>query len=120
MDFSALMTSAGINIGLCALFLSLYSVLRKQPTNVYVYFGRRIAQEHTRETDCFSLDRLMPSPSWIFKAWENTECDILQCGGLDSVVFLRFLVFRFVCVLFCFSLDVSSALFFYIYCGGRS
>ncbi|KAF3320470.1 CSC1-like protein RXW8 isoform X1 [Carex littledalei] len=93
MDFSALMTSAGINIGLCALFLSLYSILRKQPTNVYVYFGRRIAQDHNRETECFTLDRLLPSPSWIFKAWENTESDILQCGGLDSVVFLRFLVF---------------------------
>ncbi|KAJ1697212.1 hypothetical protein LUZ63_005724 [Rhynchospora breviuscula] len=93
MEFSALMTSAGINVGLCALFLCLYSILRKQPTNVYVYFGRRIAQEHYRETECYTLDRLVPSPSWILKAWGNTENDILHCAGLDSVVFLRFLVF---------------------------
>jgi hypothetical protein len=48
MKISSLLTSAGINIGLCVLFLSLYSVLRKQPANVRVYFGRRIAEEHDR------------------------------------------------------------------------
>jgi calcium permeable stress-gated cation channel len=45
MEFTALLTSAGINIGVCILFLSLYSILRKQPHNYGVYFGRRRAEE---------------------------------------------------------------------------
>lgn len=35
----------------------------------------------------------MPSPTWILKAWEYTEDDILTIAGLDAVVFLRILVF---------------------------
>ncbi|XP_020087237.1 CSC1-like protein RXW8 [Ananas comosus] len=93
MEISALLTSAGINIGLCLLFLSLYSVLRKQPGNVNVYFGRRLAQEHSRLQDPFTLERLVPSPTWIVKAWQFTEDEILQAAGLDAVVFLRILVF---------------------------
>ncbi|XP_020530033.1 CSC1-like protein RXW8 isoform X6 [Amborella trichopoda] len=94
MNISALLTSAGINIGLCALLLSLYSVLRKQPGNINVYFGRRLAQEHIKHQDSFSLERLVPSPSWIVKAWESSEEEILSIAGLDAVVFLRILVFR--------------------------
>lgn len=96
MKFSALLTSAGINIGLCTLFLSLYSLLRKQPGFVYVYFGRRISEENdTNEGSCI-LDRFVPSPSWIVRAWEYKQDDILSIAGLDAVVFLRILVFRWV------------------------
>lgn len=95
MIISALLTSAGINIGLCALFLLLYSILRKQPSNVIVYFGRRLSEERKRHADSFSFDRLVPSAGWIVKAWEVTEDEILSTAGLDAVVFLRILVFRY-------------------------
>ncbi|CAL9166175.1 unnamed protein product [Musa hybrid cultivar] len=93
MKLSALLTSAGINIGVCALLLSLYSVLRKQPGNVNVYFGRRLAEEHGRHRDSYVLERFVPSPSWIVKAWQYTEEEILSAAGLDAVVFLRAIVF---------------------------
>lgn len=95
MKISALLTSAGINIGLCVLFLSLYSVLRKQPANVRVYFGRRIAEEHDRLRGAFILERFVPSTGWIVKALQCTEEEILAAAGLDAVVFNRILVFRY-------------------------
>nr|DAD41586.1 TPA_asm: hypothetical protein HUJ06_015909 [Nelumbo nucifera] len=93
MKVSALLTSAGINIGMCVLLLSLYSVLRKQPANVCVYFGRRLAQENIKRNEFICLKRLVPSLSWILKAWETSEDEILAIGGLDAVVFFRILVF---------------------------
>uniref|UniRef100_A0A0D9Y1R8 CSC1/OSCA1-like 7TM region domain-containing protein n=1 Tax=Leersia perrieri TaxID=77586 RepID=A0A0D9Y1R8_9ORYZ len=93
MKISGLLTSAGINIGLCVLFLSLYSVLRKQPANVRVYFGRRIAEEHNRLREAFILERFVPSTGWIVKALQCTEEELLAAAGLDAVVFNRILVF---------------------------
>ncbi|KAF8406168.1 hypothetical protein HHK36_008248 [Tetracentron sinense] len=93
MKISALLTSAGINTGLCVLLFSLYSILRKYPGNVNVYFGRRLAQEHIKHSDPFCFDRFVPSPSWIVKAWETSEEEILAIAGLDAVVFLRIIVF---------------------------
>ncbi|CAM0147183.1 unnamed protein product [Urochloa decumbens] len=93
MKISALLTSAGINIGLCVLFLSLYSVLRKQPANVRVYFGRRIAEENERLRGAFILERFVPSTGWIVKALHYTEEELLAAAGLDAVVFNRILVF---------------------------
>ncbi|TKV92083.1 hypothetical protein SEVIR_9G140400v4 [Setaria viridis] len=93
MKVGGLLTSAGINIGLCVLFLSLYSILRKQPQNVKVYFGRRIAEEHNRLRDAFILERFVPSPSWIVKSLRCTEDEILDTAGLDAVVFNRIMVF---------------------------
>jgi len=95
MKISALLTSAGINIGLCVLFLSLYSVLRKQPANVRVYFGRRIAEENELLRGAFILERFVPSTGWIVKALQCTEEEILAAAGLDAVVFNRILVFRY-------------------------
>lgn len=94
MDISALLTSAGINIGVCVVLLSLYSVLRKQPSNVGVYFGRRLVSVCSKRSDPFSFERFVPSPSWIVKAWETTEEEILAIGGMDAAVFLRMVVFR--------------------------
>ncbi|KAG8098020.1 hypothetical protein GUJ93_ZPchr0013g35729 [Zizania palustris] len=92
--FSALLTSAGINIAFCALFLSLYSVLRKQPHNFGVYFGRRLAEEKFRQqVDYFSFERLLPTAGWIVKAYWCTEEEIRRVAGLDSVVFLRLFIF---------------------------
>lgn len=94
MDLSRLLTSAGINIGICALFFSLYSVFRKQPGNVYVYFGRRLSQEEGQHQNINALERLVPSASWLVKAWQITEDELLSFAGVDAVVFLRVLVFR--------------------------
>ncbi|CAI0464335.1 unnamed protein product [Linum tenue] len=93
MDIAALLTSAGINIALCVLLFTLYSVLRKQPSNRIVYFGRRLASVQLRSNDPFSLERFVPSTSWLIKAWETTEDEILTVGGLDAVVFQRILIF---------------------------
>ncbi|KAH9625432.1 hypothetical protein KSS87_023299 [Heliosperma pusillum] len=94
MEISALLTSAGINIGICAVLISLYSILRKQPSNKSVYFGRRLAQSRSkRRDDPHWFDRFVPSPSWILKAWETSEDVIMAIGGLDAVVFVRTLVF---------------------------
>jgi len=95
MKVGGLLASAGINIGLCVLFLSLYSILRKQPQNVKVYFGRRIAEERNRLRDAFILERFVPSPSWIVKSLRCTEDEILDVAGLDAVVFNRIIVFRY-------------------------
>ncbi|KAM0908568.1 hypothetical protein ACQ4PT_015373 [Festuca glaucescens] len=94
MKISALLTSAGINIGLCVLFWSLYSVLRKQPTFVRVYFGQRIAEERRLLREAFILERFVPSTGWIVKALQCTEEEILAAAGLDAVAFNRMLVFR--------------------------
>ncbi|RYR42326.1 hypothetical protein Ahy_A08g038789 [Arachis hypogaea] len=91
MDINGLLTSTGINIGLCVGLFSLYSVLRKQPSNVNVYFGRRLASRRLRHVDI--LERFVPSPTWVKKAWETTQDDILTIGGLDAVAFSRMLVF---------------------------
>ncbi|KAM0882119.1 hypothetical protein ACQ4PT_032564 [Festuca glaucescens] len=93
MKISGLLTSAGINIGLCVLFLSLYSILRKQPANIRVYFGRRIAEENSLLREAFVLERFVPSAGWIVKALQCTEEELLAAAGLDAVVFNRMLVF---------------------------
>lgn len=64
------------------------------------------------KNSCISLERLVPSASWIVKAFETPESEILSIAGLDAVVFLRSLVLRcFVLIiplfnLFWFSLGV--------------
>ncbi|XP_038885520.1 CSC1-like protein RXW8 isoform X1 [Benincasa hispida] len=93
MEFSALLTSVGINIGICVVLFSLYSILRKQPSNITVYFGRKIATRKLKHCETFCLDRFVPSPSWIVKAWETSEEEILAHDGLDAVVFLRIIIF---------------------------
>ncbi|KAG2698869.1 hypothetical protein I3760_07G167900 [Carya illinoinensis] len=108
MNISALLTSAGINTGVCLVLLSLYSILRKQPSNVSVYFGRRLAPVCSRRSDPFCFERFVPSPSWIVKAWETSEEEIYGTGGMDAVVFLRIVVFSIrifsIAVIICFFL----------------
>uniref|UniRef100_A0A1J3G4L8 CSC1-like protein RXW8 n=1 Tax=Noccaea caerulescens TaxID=107243 RepID=A0A1J3G4L8_NOCCA len=93
MEISALLTSAGINISICIVLLSLYSILRKQPANYCVYFGRRLVCGGARRYDPFWYERFVPSPSWLVKAWETSEDELLAAAGLDAVVFLRMLIF---------------------------
>lgn len=94
-DVSGLIISAVINILLCALFFALYSVLRKQPGNSYLYFSRHILHEkkEKKSTGHFTLGNFVPSAGWVMKAWRHTEDEILETVGLDAVVFLRIFLF---------------------------
>ncbi|KAK8347596.1 hypothetical protein V6Z11_A06G029200 [Gossypium hirsutum] len=94
MDVSDLLTSAGINIAICVMLLSLYSILRKQPGNACVYFTRRLVSEPVRGTgDISCFERFVPSTGWIAKAWQATDDEILAVGGVDAVAFMRIVVF---------------------------
>lgn len=92
MLVSALLTSVGINFGLCVLFFALYSILRKQPGTFHVYLPRLLAEKGTKRTR-FRLQRLLPSPGWVERAWKLSEEDLLSTSGLDAVVFIRIIVF---------------------------
>lgn len=94
MILSALLTSVGINLGLCFLFFTLYSILRKQPGNVTVYGPRLIQDGESQQTNAFNLERLLPTAGWVRRALEPTNEDILSNLGLDALVFIRVLVFR--------------------------
>ncbi|KAK2974423.1 hypothetical protein RJ640_028587 [Escallonia rubra] len=106
MNLSGFLTSAGINCAICVVLFLLYSILRKQPGNVNVYFGQRLARLRLGNHDPSLIDRFVPSASWILKAWKTSEEEILAIGGLDAVVFLRTLVFRL--GVHCFALYVIS------------
>ncbi|CAK9162946.1 unnamed protein product [Ilex paraguariensis] len=93
MILSALLTSVGINLGLCFLFFTLYSILRKQPGNAKVYAPRLVAEGKTREDSDFNLERLLPSTNWVRRAWQPSEEDLLSTSGLDAVVFMRIFTF---------------------------
>lgn len=93
MILSALLTSVGINLGLCFLFFALYSILRNQPGNIPVYSPRLFSERKTQEEDEFNLERLLPSPGWLKKAWQPSENELLSIAGLDAVVFMRIFIF---------------------------
>ncbi|EPS73081.1 hypothetical protein M569_01675, partial [Genlisea aurea] len=93
MDLSALLTSAGINTAVSLALFSLYSVLRKQPSLVSVYFGQKLEQAQSKFQDPFCYWRLVPCASWIMKAWEASEEELYVAGGVDAVVFLRAVLF---------------------------
>ncbi|XP_048503359.1 CSC1-like protein At1g69450 isoform X2 [Beta vulgaris subsp. vulgaris] len=89
MIVSALLTSVGINSGLCILFFALYSILRKQPGYSYVYVPRLLAAKGIERNRYIHLQRLLPSPSWVKRAWKLSEEELLSTSGLDAVVFIR-------------------------------
>ncbi|MCD9560854.1 hypothetical protein HAX54_019662 [Datura stramonium] len=95
MKLSALLTSAGVNIAVCVVLFILYSLLRKQPIFVNVYFSQRFSQVRTRQFGGFNFERFVPSPSWILKAWEASDEEIVASGGLDAFVLVRMIVFSF-------------------------
>ncbi|XP_052722789.1 CSC1-like protein HYP1 isoform X6 [Vigna angularis] len=93
MILSALLTSVGINLGLCFLFFTLYSVLRRQPGNITVYAPRLVAEGKVKEGGHFNLERLLPTAGWVKQAWEPSEDDFLSSSGLDAFVFMRIFIF---------------------------
>ena len=94
MLVSALITSVGINSGLCVLFFTLYSILRKQPIYYDVYIPRLLLEGTSKRRSRFNLERLIPSPGWVRRAWKLTEEELLSTSGLDAVVFMRIITFR--------------------------
>ncbi|KAJ9147582.1 hypothetical protein P3X46_029726 [Hevea brasiliensis] len=94
MILSALLTSVGINLGLCFLFFTLYSILRKQAGNVFVYVPRLVDKQKSEEqSDGLNLGRLLPSDGWVRSAWQLSEEDLLSISGLDALVFMRVFIF---------------------------
>ncbi|XP_015879877.3 CSC1-like protein HYP1 isoform X2 [Ziziphus jujuba] len=93
MILSALLTSVGINLGLCLLFFTLYSILRKQPGNVGVYAPRLVAQGQSQASAEFNLERLLPTAGWVRTAWQPSEEHLLSTLGLDAVVVVRIFIF---------------------------
>ncbi|KAK4598634.1 hypothetical protein RGQ29_015908 [Quercus rubra] len=93
MLVSALLTSLGINFGLCVLFFTLYSILRKQPFYYDVYVPRLLVEGTSKRRSRFNLERLIPSPGWVRKAWKLSEEELLSLSGLDAVVYMRIITF---------------------------
>ncbi|KAK9105117.1 hypothetical protein Scep_021961 [Stephania cephalantha] len=93
MIVSALLTSVGINFGLCILFLTLYSILRKQVGNINVYAPRLAVEGNSKQTSHFSFESLLPSPGWVRRAWQASEEELLSSSSLDVVVFVRIFSF---------------------------
>ncbi|KAM5569491.1 hypothetical protein ABKV19_016820, partial [Rosa sericea] len=94
MILSALLTSVGINLGLCLLFFTLYSIMRKQPNNAKVYAPRSVAAKGApAETNGFDFDRLLPTAGWVKRAWQPSEDQLLSVTSLDAVVFMRIFIF---------------------------
>ncbi|KAB2610284.1 CSC1-like protein HYP1 [Pyrus ussuriensis x Pyrus communis] len=95
MLVSALLTSVGINLALCLLFFTLYSVLKKQPSNVRVYSPRSLAAKGaSEESNGFNFERLLPTAGWLRRAWQPSEDEFLSVTSLDAVVFMRIFIFR--------------------------
>uniref|UniRef100_A0A1D1XSZ1 Putative membrane protein C2G11.09 n=1 Tax=Anthurium amnicola TaxID=1678845 RepID=A0A1D1XSZ1_9ARAE len=93
MILSALLTSVGINLGLCFLFFVLYSVLRKQPENARVYASRQVVEGRAQQRSGFDIERFLPSPGWMRRAWAPSEDELQSVAGLDAVVFMRIIIF---------------------------
>ncbi|KAM3754618.1 hypothetical protein ACB098_03G179600 [Castanea mollissima] len=93
MLVSALLTSLAINFGLCILFFTLYSILRKQPFYYDVYVPRLLVEGTSKRRSRFNLERLIPSPGWVRKAWKLSEEELLSLSGLDAVVYMRIITF---------------------------
>ncbi|XP_058081972.1 CSC1-like protein HYP1 isoform X2 [Magnolia sinica] len=114
MIVSALLTSLGINFGLCILYFTLYSILRKQPGNIEVYAPRLVAEGKSRQESHFDLERLLPSTGWVRTAWQLSEEELLSASGLDAVVYMRIFIFR-LWVHFCSAYLITGVVCFLLY-----
>lgn len=100
MNPESLFASAAINIGLALFLLSLFSILKKQPSNADVYYARRLSKNHRVSFDSyFTLRRYLPSVSWISRAFRVTQDEILDTAGLDALVVIRLFKFGLVLIL---------------------
>ncbi|KAJ4834985.1 hypothetical protein Tsubulata_019272 [Turnera subulata] len=94
MDPESLLASAAINFGLAFIVISLFSILKKQPSNAPIYYARRLAKRHHLPFQhSLTLSRFLPSVSWIPRALRVTEDQVLDINGLDALVVIR--LFKF-------------------------
>ncbi|KAK9054011.1 hypothetical protein SSX86_025086 [Deinandra increscens subsp. villosa] len=93
MILSALLTSVGINLGLCFLYFTLFYILRKRPGNADVYEPRLVAEGKFEQRDNINLERLRLSTSWVNRFWHPSEEELLMRSGLDGVVYMRIIIF---------------------------
>ncbi|XP_048494208.1 CSC1-like protein At3g54510 isoform X3 [Beta vulgaris subsp. vulgaris] len=97
MSPEGLLASAAINIGLAMAVLCIFSILKKQPSNSFIYYARRLAnndqQQQSVTFDGFSFRRFLPSVSWFPRALRVPEDDILRNFGLDALIIIR--LFKF-------------------------
>ncbi|KAL6570079.1 hypothetical protein OROMI_014593 [Orobanche minor] len=94
MNAESLLVSASINIGFALLILTLFSILREQPSNAPIYYARSLS--HHRQLSFhrrFTFLRLLPSVEWIRHSMSITEEEILDTCGLDVLIFIR--LFKF-------------------------
>ncbi|XP_021297717.1 CSC1-like protein HYP1 isoform X2 [Herrania umbratica] len=115
MILSALLTSVGINLGLCFLFFALYSILRNQPGNITVYSPLLFNERKAQQQDEFNLERLLPSPGWVKRAWQPSEDELLSITGLDAVVFMRMFIF-WLWIHFCAAYVFTGVVCYLLYC----
>ena len=98
MNPHSLLASAAINIGLAFMILSLFSVLKKQPSNASIYYARLLSKRQYNiiplsNDSTFTFRRFLPSISWIPRAFRVTEDEIIEIAGLDALVVIR--LFKF-------------------------
>lgn len=62
--------------------------------NAEVYAPRIVAEGKYDQRSDFNLERLLPSTSWMMRAWHPPEEELLMRAGLDGVVFMRIFIFR--------------------------
>ncbi|KAL2505014.1 CSC1-like protein HYP1 [Abeliophyllum distichum] len=93
MILSALLTSVGINVGLCLLFLTLFSILKKGQRYAHLYLPRLVSEGKSQLGDGYNFERILPSVNWVKRAWQPSEEELLANSGLDAVVFMRIITF---------------------------
>ncbi|XP_010273235.1 PREDICTED: CSC1-like protein At3g54510 [Nelumbo nucifera] len=86
----SLLASAAVNISLACIVVSLFSILKKQPSNALFYYARRLSEQESVPFDRgFTFARFVPSFSWIQRALRVSEEEILENSGLDALVLIR-------------------------------
>ncbi|XP_022850741.1 CSC1-like protein HYP1 isoform X2 [Olea europaea var. sylvestris] len=93
MILSALLTSVGINVALCLLFLILYSILKRKQSYANIYLPRLVSEGKSQLGDEYSFERILPSVNWVKRAWQPSEEELLANSGFDAVVFMRIITF---------------------------
>lgn len=96
MILSALLTSVGINVALCLLFLILYSILKRKQSYANIYLPRLVSEGKSQLGDEYSFERILPSVNWVKRAWQPSEEELLANSGFDAVVFMRIITFGLV------------------------
>jgi len=56
---------------------------------------RLLVEGTSKRRSHFNLERLIPSAGWVAKAWKLSEEELYSSSGLDGVVFMRIITFRY-------------------------